>query len=56
MKQQCAATVWKRDTYRRIGGKRQFALHYTRDQCSRVATHGDWCWQHDGGAVVRYKS
>lgn len=55
MKQLCAAQVWKRDTYRYTGGKHRFSMHYLRSQCSRTATKGDWCWQHEGGAIIRYK-
>ncbi len=44
----CAATIWKRDTYRRTGrGKSGFEMHYERCQCKRTATDGKWCWQHD---------
>ena len=43
----CEAVVYRRDTYRRVGGKRQFALHYTRSQCLRRHAKGSrFCWQH----------
>ncbi len=45
---QCAATVWKRGTYRRTGrGKDGFEMYYERCRCKRKATKGKWCWQHD---------
>jgi len=45
---QCAATVWKRDTYRRTGrGKSGFEMYYERCRCKRKATNGKWCWQHN---------
>lgn len=49
----CCATVWKRDCLRRCGGKRHFKMHYTKEQCSRAATHDGRCWQHqDKGKFV----
>ena len=43
----CREVVYKRDTYRRTGrGKSGFELHWTRDRCSRAATHDGYCWQH----------
>ena len=43
----CEAVVYRRDTYRRVGGKRQFLLHYTRSQCLRRHAKGSrFCWQH----------
>lgn len=43
----CQAAIYKRDTYRRTGrGKHGFELHYTKEQCSRRATCGDFCYQH----------
>jgi hypothetical protein len=45
--QRCEAVVWKRDTYRYVGGRHRFKLHYTKSQCSRRATCPDGlCRQH----------
>ncbi len=45
--EQCAATVWKHDTYRRTGrGKDGFEMHFYRCRCRHKATDGKWCWQH----------
>lgn len=49
--ERCAATVYKRDTYRvdrsakgqRRGG---FSMHYNRCQCSRRRVVGRFCAQH----------
>lgn len=47
MREQCAALVYKRDTYRRTGrGKTGFEMHYTKCRCSRPATESDLCSQH----------
>lgn len=45
---QCKEMVYVRDTYRRVGGRRHFAMHYTRRQCKRKATPNGYCWQHQG--------
>lgn len=50
----CEAVVYRRDTYRRVGGKRHFALHYTRSQCLRRHGAGSrFCWQHAKGTTPR---
>ena len=47
MKKRCKAAVYKRDEYRRTGrGSSGFEMHYTKDQCSRVAVVDDLCTQH----------
>lgn len=38
-------TIYVRDTYRLRRGY-GFRMHYTEKQCSRKATHGDFCYQH----------
>lgn len=44
---QCIAEVRHRDCYRvSRGGKRHFAMHYTKAQCSRAAVSGEFCRQH----------
>lgn len=44
----CAAQVWIKDVYRRTGRtKSGFEMHYNRQQCSRKATHGKYCRQHN---------
>lgn len=46
-KNQCQATIYKRDTYRRTGrGKYGFEMHYTEQQCSRKPKYDGYCWQH----------
>lgn len=44
----CDAVVYRRDTYRVCRrGKRKFAMHYQRGQCSRTAEEGGiFCRQH----------
>lgn len=52
----CKQDVYVRDTYRYTGRVRGgFELHYSRQQCSRKATHGDYCWQHgkEQGALAK---
>lgn len=46
--QQCLATVWKRDTYRRTGrGKTGFELHFKQCRCQRrTQDESGYCWQH----------
>lgn len=47
MSEQCAAIVYKRDTYRRTGRtKSGFEMHYTKQRCTRRAVVGLFCWQH----------
>lgn len=47
LKLRCCGLVYKRDTYRRTGrGRSGFEMHYTKQQCTRAATKGDYCWQH----------
>lgn len=44
----CTEAVYRRDTLRRTGrGPSGFEMHYTRGRCSRRATIGQHCWQHD---------
>jgi hypothetical protein len=47
-RQQCAATVWRRDTYRRTGrGPTGFEMHYDKGRCRRWAKEGgDLCAHH----------
>jgi hypothetical protein len=43
----CVVYIYKRDTYRRTGrGKSGFALHYNKQQCSRLAKQDGLCRQH----------
>jgi len=43
----CEAVVYRRDPFRRIGGKRHIDLHCTRSQCLRRHAKGSrLCWQH----------
>ena len=51
----CVASVLTKDTYRYCGGRQRFKMHYTERQCSRKATHGEWCWQHKRGGFMRYR-
>lgn len=45
--EQCAAQIWKKDTYRYTGrGKSGFSMHYNRDRCSRRAVVDGLCRQH----------
>lgn len=56
MSQQCKEQIYVRDTYRRVGGKRQFRVHYASQQCSRpAAPDRDYCWQHPYGSFVAPK-
>lgn len=44
----CHAEVAIKGEYRYVGGRRQFARHYTYRQCSRTPRPGTaHCWQHD---------
>ena len=52
----CSEIVWVRDTYRvNRGPGAHFKMHYRRQQCSRDATVGDHCWQHDPGRPSGYR-
>jgi hypothetical protein len=45
---QCAEKVYKSEEMRRTGrGPTGFERHFTSSQCTRRATHGEYCWQHD---------
>jgi hypothetical protein len=46
---QCAAWVWKRDTYRYTGGTPSgFTMHYKKTHCRRSTKRGfTLCWQHE---------
>ena len=50
-REQCKAMVYVKDCYRRVGGPRHFAMHYTHQQCKRRAGANGYCWQHqrEGG-------
>jgi hypothetical protein len=57
MRKRCAATVWKRDTYRRTGrGRSGYEMHYSRKQCSRVAVANGRCKQHADKTVFKSES
>ena len=43
----CNFKVSVRDTYRHIGGKAHFKMHYKRRRCKRKIKCGEkFCWQH----------
>lgn len=60
MSTQCAALVYKRDTYRVARGtKSGFRMHYNKCQCQRAAVEKDLCRQHwkiekTGMCVIRW--
>ena len=41
----CQEFVYRPDGYR-YTGRQKFGTHYTRGQCVRRATRGDYCYQH----------
>ena len=48
MAKKCVAAIYVRDQYR--VSRRQgphFRMHYSKQQCSRAATQGDFCTQHN---------
>jgi len=49
---QCKAMVYVKDCYRRVGGPRHFAMHYTHQQCKRRAGANGYCWQHSWKAKL----
>lgn len=45
--EQCAETIYVRDTYRRTGRTPSgFEMHYNQQRCSRRAVRDGKCWQH----------
>ena len=46
MADRCEAKVYRRDTYRRCGGRRHFKLHYAEGRCDRLAKENGFCLQH----------